>query len=311
MKALFTGRRGAAAVTVAAALTAAAAAIAATWTMGNAAVDRPSLDTFRNFMVVDRTNAADADGLLEQIRYYARRASSATFVQNGAAFAVVRQTAPCPGATCTFKVLWISDNLPNPAASGVQTFVPTTPVPVEAGDTLALYFPGNGLVPYQLLSAEDPALGEYWEASNSGKPALGEQLTIADPLGTGPQHRRQYSVEGWTTGCTFSIGRPIRAGGSSQFKAGRGALPVKLVPSCGNGKLAPTITIDYTGPGNSAVNEQVSSVSSADKGTTMRWDGSSAQYIYSLAMKKKTAGAYTLSIKVAGIEVLSVGFHLK
>ena len=311
MRRSFTRRGLALAVAVAGPMAAAAVAMAATWTMGNAAVDRPSLDTFRNFMVVDRTNPADADGLLEQIRYYARRASSATFVQNGVAFAVVRQTAPCPGATCSFKVLWISDNLPNPAASGVQTFVPTTPVPVKAGDTLALYFPGNGLVPYQLLSQEDPAQWEFWETNNSGKPVLGEQLTIADPAGTGPQHRRQYSVEGWTTGCTFSIGRPIKADGSTRLKAGRGALPVKLIPTCANGTLAPTISLDYTGSGNAALNEQVSSVSAADKGTTMRWDASAGQYIYNLATKKKTAGAYTLSIKVGGIEVLAVAFHLR
>ena len=311
MRRPFTRRALAPAVMAVGALAAAAAATAATWTMGNAAVNRPSLDTFRNFAVVDQTNPANGPGLLEHITYYARLASSATFVQNGVAFAVVRRTAPCPGTTCSFKVLWISGNVPNPAASGVQTFVPTTPVPVEAGDTLALYFPGNGLVPYTLLTQEDPALWEFWESNNSGKPVVGEQLTISDPLGTGPQRRRQYSVEGWTTDCTFSIGRPLNANGSSVFKPGRGVLPVKLIPSCGNGNLAPAIAIDYTGAGNRAVNEEVASVSSADKGTTMRWDATAGQYIYNLETKRKTAGHYTLSIKVAGIEVLAVAFTLK
>jgi hypothetical protein len=311
MRRRFKCRALAPALIAAGALVAVAAATAANWTMGNAAVDRPSLDTFRNFAVVDQTNPADAEGLLDHITYYARLASSSTFVQNGVAFAVVRRTAPCPGATCTFKVVWISGNIPNPAASGVQTFVPTTPVPVKAGDTLALYFPGNGLVPYTLLAQEDPALWEFWESNNSGKPVVGEQLTISDPLGTSAQHRRQYSVEGWTTDCTFSIGRPINANGSSVFKAGRGVLPLKLIPSCGNGSLAPAITIDYTGSGNAAINEEVASVSSADTGTTMRWDARAGQYIYNLKTKRKSAGHYTLSIKVAGIEVLAVAFDMK
>jgi len=190
-------------------------------------------------------------------------------------------------------------------------YTPAIPIPIRAGDTLALYFPGRGLVPYNLLATEDSQLWEFWEPNNSGKPVVGEQLTIEDPTGVSPQHRRVYSVQGSTTDCTFSIGQPINADGSSVFKAGRGVIPVKLIPSCGNGNLAPTITINYAGAGGGAINETVESVSSADTGSEMRWDSSAGQYVYNLAAKDKTAGAYTLSIKVAGIEVLTVGFDLK
>jgi hypothetical protein len=305
-------RRGLARVViVAGGLTAAAVAAASTWTIGNAAVNRPNLDTFVNFTVVDQTNPADADGLLDRITYYERLLAPGSN-QNGVALAIVRKTASCPGATCSFKVVWISNNLANPAASGAYTFTPATPIPIKAGDNLALYFPGRGLVPYTLLAAEDPQQWEFWEPNNSGKPVTGEQLTISDPAAVSPaQHRRQYSVEGWTTDCTFSIGQPVDGDGSSVFKAGRGVIPVKLIPSCGNGKLAPKITLRYSGAGNKVVNETVTSVSSADTGSTMRWDASAGQYLYNLHTKAKTAGKYTLSIKVSDIEVLAVDFKLR
>ena len=222
---------------VAAGLMGTALAAASTSTMGNAVVNRPNLDTFVNFTVVDQTNPADTDGLLDRIDYYARLLTPGSN-QNGVALAVVRRTAPCPGPTCSFKMVWISDNLANPAASGAYTFTPATPIPIKAGAaTLALYFRGRGLVPYTLLATEDPQQWEFWESNNSGKPAFGEQLTISDPAAVSPtQHRRQYSVEGWTTACTFSIGQPVDNDGSSVFKAGRGVIPVKLIPSCGNGK---------------------------------------------------------------------------
>lgn len=279
--------------------------------MGNAVVNRPNLDTFVNFTVVDQTNPADTDGLLDRIDYYARLLTPESN-QNGVALAVVRRTAPCPGPTCSFKMVWISDNLANPAASGAYTFTPATPIPIKAGDNLALYFRGRGLVPYTLLATEDPQQWEFWESNNSGKPAFGEQLTISDPAAVSPtQHRRQYSVEGWTTACTFSIGQPVDNDGSSVFKAGRGVIPVKLIPSCGNGNLVPKITLMYSGTGDKVANETVTSVSSADHGSTMRWDASAGQYIYNLQTKAKSAGKYTISIKVTDIQVLAVDFKLR
>jgi hypothetical protein len=81
-------------------LVAATVALAASLTMGNAAVDRPNLDTFRNFIIVDQSNSADADGLLNEIRYYAKL--SAARDQGAIAFAIVR------GDQATgFQVIWI------------------------------------------------------------------------------------------------------------------------------------------------------------------------------------------------------------
>src|SRR5918993_6019709 len=82
-------------------LGAATVALAASMTMGNAAVDRPNLDTFRNFIIVDQSNAADADGLLDEIRYYAKL--SAARDQGAIAFAIVRGDQ-----AAGFKVIWIS-----------------------------------------------------------------------------------------------------------------------------------------------------------------------------------------------------------
>ena len=181
-------------------------------------------------------------------------------------------------------------------------------IPIKSGDNLAIYAERQGLVPYAFVNETDSQLWEYWQASNSGKPPAGGTLVLADPLGTGYQHKRNYSVEGRTTDCTFSVRRPIKADGSSVFKH-RGVIPVKLKPSCGDGALAPTIKITYTGEAAAAPNETVSSVGAANRGATMRWAG--GHYIYNLAVKGKAPGHYRLSFNVAGVEAASVGFTLR
>ena len=282
-------------------LVAATVALAASLTMGNAAVDRPNLDTFRNFIIVDQSNSADADGLLNEIRYYAKL--SAARDQGAIAFAIVR------GDQATgFTVVWISENIVKPASSGVRSFVPATPIPIKAGDKLAIYFEKQGLVPYTLVEETDPQRWEFWQPNNSGKPPAGGTLVLADPLGTGTTHKRNYSVQGWTTDCTFTVKRPIKADGSSVFGR-RGVIPVKLKPSCGDRTLAPTIKITYTGQAAAGPNETVSSVGSANTGATMRWAG--GHYIYNLAVKGKAPGEYRLSFNVAGVEAASVVFTLR
>jgi hypothetical protein len=282
-------------------LVAATVALAASLTMGNAAVDRPNLDTFRNFIIVDQSNSADAGGLLNEIRYYAKLSTARD--QGTVAFAIVR------GDQATgFKVIWISENIAKPGSSGVRAYVPATPIPITAGDNFAIYFEKQGLVPYTLVDETDPELWEFWQTSNSGKPSAGGTLVLADPLGTGIQHKRNYSVQGWTTDCTFSVKRPLKADGSSVFRR-RGVIPVKLKPSCGDRTLAPTIKIAYTGEAAAAPNETVSSVGSANRGSTMRWAGE--HYIYNLAVKGKAAGEYRLSFNIAGVEAASVVFTLR
>ena len=282
-------------------LVAASVALAASLTMGNATVDRPNLDTFRNFIIVDQSNPADADGLLKQIRYYAKL--SAARDQGAIAFAIVR------GDQATgFNVIWISENVAKPASSGVRSFVPATPIPIRAGDNLAIYFEKQGHVPYTLVEETDPQLWEFWQANNSGKPPVGGTLALSDPLGTGVQHKRNYSVEGRTTDCTFRVKRPLKADGSSVFRR-RGVIPVKLKPSCGDGTLAPAIKITYTGDAPAAPNETVTSVGSANTGATMRWAG--GHYIYNLAVKGKAPGEYRLSFNGAGVEAASAVFTLK
>ena len=97
----------------------ATAALAASLTMGNAAVDRPNLDTFRNFIAVDQSNSADADGLLNEIKYYTKM--SAARDQGAIAFAIVRGDQ-----AAGFKVIWISENIAKPASSGLYSYVPAT-----------------------------------------------------------------------------------------------------------------------------------------------------------------------------------------
>jgi hypothetical protein len=209
---------------VAGALMTAAVGLASSVTMGNAAVDRAVLDEYSNFTIADQSNPADADGLLDQITYYAKL-DPAHRAQNGVPFAVVLAVPgkPCPGDDCTFEVVWISENQPNPATSGPYAFTPATPVPVKTGHQLALYFPGHGLVPYDYVT-EPEAQWEYWEPSNHGKPTVGEELTIEWPnpdqlpAGFEDVNKRNYSVQGSTIDCTFSIGQPINADSSSVLR---------------------------------------------------------------------------------------------
>jgi hypothetical protein len=290
------------AATVMIALVPASVASASSWTMGNEAVDRGNLDGYGNFVIVDQSNSADADGLLNEVTYYAKLSQSLN--QEAIAFAVVR------GNQATgFNVVWISENIAKPEASGKYSYVPATSIPIKAGDNLALYSEKQGLVPYSLVTETDSQLWEFWQPNNSGKPAAGDTLSLEDPSGTGVQHRRNYSVEGWTTDCTFSVGQPIDGDGSSVFKR-RGAIPVKLTPSCGDSTLAPRIAITYTGGGLAAPNETVSSVGAADAGATMRWDASAGHYVYNLATKDKDAGQYRLSFNIAGVEAASIAFGL-
>ena len=171
---------------------------------------------------------------------------------------------------------------------------------------------GEGMIHRVVWRVGAPEALDFWSerlaANGVDSTREGETLVLSDPFGTGIQHKRNYSVKGKTTDCTFHVRPPLKADGSSVFGR-RGALPVKLKPSCGDAKLAPTIKLTYTGDAPAGPNETVSSVGSANSGATMRWAGK--QYIYNLALKGQAPGKYRLSFNVAGVEAAYVTFTLR
>lgn len=61
------------------------------------------------------------------------------------------------------------------------SYLPPTPIPLKAGDNLAIYSEKHGLVPYSLLFGEPGSQTELWEPNGSGKPVVGETLNIEYP----------------------------------------------------------------------------------------------------------------------------------
>lgn len=110
-----------------------------------------------------------------------------------------------------------------------------------------------------------------------------------------------------------TVQRPLNADGSSVFKAGRGALPVKFAlavdgtPTC----TLPPATIAFSrlsGAISGQVNESEYGLSS-DSGSDFRVDD--CQYVYNLGLRSVSAGTYRVEIKIDGQTVGSVGFELR
>ena len=281
-------------------LVAATVALAASLTMGNAAVDRPNLDTFRNFILVDQSNSADADGLLNEIRYYAKL--SAARDQGATAFAIVRGDQ-----AAGFKVIWISENVAKPASSGVRPYVPATPIPIKAGDNLAIYFEKQGLVPYTLVDETDPQQWEFWQPSTRVSPQWRHARALGPP-------RDRYPAQA----------QLLRRGLDDRLRVQRqtadqgGRLQCLQAPWRHPGEAEAELRCQHADSDDQdhlhrrsrrRAEQTVSSVGSANTGATMRWAGE--HYIYNLAVKGKAPGEYRLSFNVAGVEAASVVFTLR
>jgi hypothetical protein len=263
-------------------------AAGATSTFGNAAVPRPRLDTFSAFTIVDTAATASATGVVTRFRYYAAAVRSFRFV--------------LVDSTAGKKVLWVSDDI-RPAAVGAATYTPVTPVPVRAGNAVGVYSDSLGVIPYTLNSPTSAGSGpDVFTGPGQPVPTAGATLPFAGITD------RDYSYNADEQACSFAVGRPIAADGSSVFKSKRGVIPVKLA-GCDNANLAPQLSLTrLTGASPGPVG--VTSASAADRGTTMRFQ-KGGRYMYNLAAKSLGRGTYALSIRVNGIAVVTVGFALR
>jgi hypothetical protein len=126
------------------------------FTVGNDATERPITDTWYNFTVIDTNNPSSEFGALNTFSYYAANTKPFRFV-----------------LVDEFNVVqWVSD-LITPAGTGAQSWYSLTPVPVEPGWNLGLYFSLTGTVPFRYIG-DNPA---WYEIYNAGLPEVGELLT--------------------------------------------------------------------------------------------------------------------------------------
>jgi hypothetical protein len=122
---------------------------------GNDATSRPHLDSRNNFTIIDKNHPVSDDGALNAFKYYAGNTNSFRFV-------IV------DGSNV---VKYVSPQV-TPSATGVGTFMPSSPVSVQKDWNIGLYFPSTGTVPFEAVGTSAP-----YTLANSGQPAVGGILS--------------------------------------------------------------------------------------------------------------------------------------
>jgi hypothetical protein len=131
------------------------AAFAVSATVGNPAMDRGSVDTWRNFTIVDTNHPAPFDGYFTTVDYYAEQAGDVRFVIVDA----------------TDVVTWVSDVVA--AAPGAGTLTLDEPVGLTAGSNIGVYSVGYGVISYDFDVTAEPAA---FDGFDSGPPSVGSPL---------------------------------------------------------------------------------------------------------------------------------------
>lgn len=129
---------------------------AAAFFVGNDTAARTQVDTFSNFTIIDTNHPAGMTGELTSFGYYASNTNPFRFV-------VV------DGVNV---VKWISPQI-TPAGVGVHTFIPGSPVQVNVGWNVGLYFVSTGTIPFEFSGAS-----AMYTANNSGLPTVGIALSF-------------------------------------------------------------------------------------------------------------------------------------
>ncbi len=124
--------------------------------VGNPANNNGNVDTYSNFSIVDTNNPAQSGGYVVSFQYFASNTNPFEFI-------LVDPSG---------VVEWVSPII-TPAGTGVQTYIPTTNVPVQAGWNLGAHFDSTGTVPFSLTGA--PA---SYTPNNNGTPVVENPLTI-------------------------------------------------------------------------------------------------------------------------------------
>lgn len=124
---------------------------------GNSLIARAFTDTATNFALVDLNNPINGTGQISQWQIYAANT-------NAVALLIYH-----PAGGSTYNLLGQSPQV-TPVA-GVNNFTLTSPITVQAGDVLGLFFPGSASVPFDLtgpLSLGNLSGSALFTASGSG-----------------------------------------------------------------------------------------------------------------------------------------------
>ena len=131
---------------------------AATVTMiGNDTTARTQVDANSNFTIVDTNHPATSAGQITSFGYYASNLNPFNFVL-------------VDGSNV---VQWISPTI-TPTAVGVNTYTPTSPVSIQTGWNVGLYFSSTGTIPFESTGAT-----ASYTAAASGIPTTGVALSVA------------------------------------------------------------------------------------------------------------------------------------
>jgi hypothetical protein len=107
--------------------------------------------------------------------------------------------------------------------------------------------------------------------------------------------------------------QPVNADGSSIFKLGS-TVPVKFAltgASAGISNLSARLYLQRTGAGATGSVLEAISTSNATTGNLFRYDSTSNQYVFNLATKTLSAGAYQLRIDLGDGVLRTVNISLR
>jgi len=128
-----------------------------TLVMGNDSCARSPIDSFSNFTIVDTNHPAASSGVLQTFRYYAANANPIRFV-------VVDPSN---------VVKFVSEQITPAVVPGENTYTPPSPVPVQAGWNVGLYFVSTGTIPF-----DGGGTAASYTNSDAGLPVVGSALPI-------------------------------------------------------------------------------------------------------------------------------------
>lgn len=196
------------------------------------------------------------------------------------------------------------------------TSVPlTSPATVTAGTDYAIVLSATGaqLDIYGDMIGRTANRYEWAATTDQSVYADGDGLNYLGGIGWVQSNVDKTFRTYVTPGYAASVRQPINADGSSNFKAGRGVVPVKFEllqggsPTC----ALPAATIALTktaGSDPGPVNESTYLLA-ADNGSTFRI--ADCQYIYNLNLKALGPGTYLVEIRIDGQTVGTATFDLR
>ena len=196
------------------------------------------------------------------------------------------------------------------------TSVPlTSPAAVTSGTDYAIVLSATGaqLDIYGDMTGRTANRYEWAATTDQSAYANGDGLSYLGGVGWIPSNADKAFRTYVGPSYSASIRQPINADGSSNFKAGRGVVPVKFALSTGGSPTcalpAATIAVTKTAGADSGPINESTYLLASDNGSSFRI--SDCQYIYNLNVKTLGPGTYLVEIRIDGQTVGSATFDLR